>query len=191
MRRRHEWTPSDADRAWIAALSPSGDPVAAIVHARGRDTDGVWAATTVRALVDGIWHRHPDQAHALLRGRVLTNRPATEADRAIVQLCSRKLGADVTPRPGPLPALPVHWLDDDARAATALHVQHSACGLPATVTPAWLLPEVEAGPQRFRDRAIRAVLLDDFNHPEQHVLLDGVILHPFTRLGEGVDEEVQ
>lgn len=148
------WSADDAARAWVHHLAPDGGSVAFVVRRQG-----VWAARSVADLVDGVWHAHPDVAHTLLRGRVVTNRPASEVDRAVVQVCGRKLGAGVRGAPGAVPPLEVRWMDEAAAASRVLHVAASEVAVPAGDLRAWLRPAPDDAPLRHRDRPIRAVLL--------------------------------
>ncbi len=119
--------PSPAALAWAHRLDPDGVGVAFAIH-----DDQVLVAPTVLELVEGVWHAHPDQAHKLLRTRIHTTRSACELDHAIVQLCSRKLCADVrTDRPGPA-SLPVN---DVTMAAQASRAHHAALSAVAPPTP--------------------------------------------------------
>ncbi|MEZ4317638.1 MAG: Bd3614 family nucleic acid deaminase [Myxococcota bacterium] len=159
---KHPWVPDAAARAWMAHLSPAGEPRAAVLHEQG-----VWWATSVFELVEGIWALDPDGAHAVLRSRVLTNRPVTPLDRAVVHLCGRKI-ASVPPEPGPREDRPVHDVRDAAQASRAHHQALSALDLPPTLDldalPTWLrpAPDLPYGTPglRTRDRPVSAVLVD-------------------------------
>ncbi len=149
--------PSPAALAWAHRLDPDGVGVAFAIH-----DDQVLVAPTVLELVEGVWHAHPDQAHKLLRTRIHTTRSACELDHAIVQLCSRKLCADVrTDRPGPA-SLPVNDVTMAAQASRAHHAALSAVAPPTDPDrlAAFVTTLAEHGPLATRARRVVAVLFD-------------------------------
>lgn len=159
--------PSAEACAWAARLAPDGRPVAFALHA-----DRVLVAPTVLELVDGVWHRWPERAHTLLRTRLHQTAPATELDRAVVQVCSRKL-RDTVPTDG-LPAepdRPVLDLTADARASRDLHTARAALPLPppGADLDAWLRARcdeaLDDGPLATRARPVVALLLDPAGRP--------------------------
>jgi tRNA(Arg) A34 adenosine deaminase TadA len=156
--------PSPVALHWARRLDPEGRGVAFALH-----PGQVLVAPSVMELVEGIWHAHPDQAHRLLRTRIHRTRPATDLDRAIVQLCSRKLCADVpTHLPGTPSERAVVDLTPAAAASRAHHVATSGLDVDAVPTdPAALAAHLarlvedlaEPGPLATRARPVVALLI--------------------------------
>lgn len=168
--------PIDAlERGWLASLARPGVETALI--AAGGDVGFVHTAPRPRGprtaaldLVDAIWHEDPDRAHARLRGRIFTTAAADPLDRAVAQVCARKLTSDAhSAAPRALPP-EARDLTEAARASRAHHLRTSRLGdAPASVQElseaelgAWLLerPVVHDAPLRHRDRPVAAVLTD-------------------------------
>ncbi len=132
--------------------------------------DRVFVAPTVMDLVEGVWHAHPGDARRILRARIHSTRPYTDADRAIVQLCGRRLCASVPTEPTGEPAeREVVDLTDGARSSRAHHVATSEVDPGAVPSdPAALASHLgtlvdaltEQGPLASRARPVVALLFD-------------------------------
>lgn len=148
-------------RAWAHRLAPDARPLAFVLH-----DHAVLHAPSVLELVDGIGHAYPDQAHALLRSRVFTTHVATAADRAIVQVCARKLRDAVVPEAGPTADVDIIDLSEAAAASRAHHIDASGVVVPGRPSDWRSLLEVPsaAGALKHRDRPVLAILVDAHGH---------------------------
>jgi len=157
--------PSPAALHWAHRLDPHGRGIAFVMH-----PDRVFVAPSVMDLVEGVWHAHPGHARRILRARIHSTRPATDVDRAIVQLCGRKLCASVPTDPAGEPTeREVVDLTDGARSSRTQHVAASGID-PGTIPsdPTALACHLavlvdalaEPGPLATRARPVVALLLD-------------------------------